>query len=279
MPRDVGTPNTTQCLVAGGLAGMAVDTALYPLDTIKTRLQARGGFLRSGGFRGIYSGLSSAIIGSSPGAAMFFLTYEQTKSTLAHLPASQLPLAHMLAASLGEIAACLVRVPTEVLKQRLQAQQHRGLAAAARATYAMEGLSGFYRGYLTQVVREIPFTCIQFPMYEHMKVAWARRARRELRAWEAAVCGSVAGAAAAAVTTPLDVVKTRVMLSQRGTGLAEYSGIWQTLMRIAREEGPRALFSGIVPRTVWIGIGGFVFLGSYEQAKATLMANSVFSNA
>ncbi|KAJ2776688.1 S-adenosylmethionine transporter [Coemansia interrupta] len=279
MPRDIGTPNTTQCLVAGGLAGMAVDTALYPLDTIKTRLQAHGGFLRSGGFRGVYSGLSSAIIGSSPGAAMFFLTYEQTKTSLAHLPASQLPLAHMLAGSLGEIAACLVRVPTEVLKQRLQAQQHRGLRAAVRATYATEGVLGFYRGYLTQVVREIPFTCIQFPLYEYMKTRYARSVRRPPSAWEAAVCGSVAGATAAAVTTPLDVVKTRVMLSQRGSGRAEYSGIWPTLLRIAREEGPRALFSGIVPRTVWISIGGFVFLGSYEKAKATLLANKVFSNA
>jgi len=51
---------------AGGLAGTAVDTALYPLDTIKTRLQSRTGFYAAGGFRGIYSGLTAVIIGSAP---------------------------------------------------------------------------------------------------------------------------------------------------------------------------------------------------------------------
>ncbi|KAJ2632320.1 S-adenosylmethionine transporter, partial [Coemansia sp. RSA 1287] len=269
MTREIKTPNMTQCLVAGGFAGMAVDTALYPLDTIKTRLQARNGFIASGGFRGIYSGLSSAIIGSAPGASMFFLTYEQIKSSLSSLPAQQQPFVHMFAASAGEVAACLVRVPTEVIKQRLQTRHHNTLKGAVQGTYAAEGLLGFYRGYLTQVVREIPFTCIQFPIYEYLKLAYARRMGRPIRSYEAAMCGSVAGGIAAAVTTPLDVVKTRVMLSTKGVGQSpEYSGIVATLSRIAREEGARALFSGIVPRTVWISIGGFVFLGSYEKVKS-----------
>ncbi|KAJ1835325.1 S-adenosylmethionine transporter [Coemansia sp. RSA 2706] len=281
MPREIGTPNMTQCLVAGASAGMAVDTALYPLDTIKTRLQARAGFIASGGFRGIYSGLSSAIIGSAPGASMFFLTYEKVKGSLSELPERQQPFVHMFAASAGEVAACLVRVPTEVVKQRLQAKHHGTLAAAVRGTYAGEGLLGFYRGYLTQVVREIPFTCIQFPIYEHLKLWYARRQRRAIHSWEAAVCGSIAGGTAAAVTTPLDVVKTRVMLSTKGAGgqNPEYTGIWSTLTRITREEGARALFSGIVPRTVWISIGGFVFLGSYEKVKTVLLETGLLGHA
>ncbi|KAJ1898660.1 S-adenosylmethionine transporter [Kickxella alabastrina] len=281
MPRETGTPNTSQCLAAGGFAGMAVDTALFPLDTIKTRLQAKAGFIASGGFRGIYSGLSSAIIGSSPGAAMFFLTYEQTKAALErrHATKEYQPFIHMAAASAGEIAACLVRVPTEVIKQRLQAKHHSSLAGAIRGTYGAEGLSGFYRGYLTQVVREIPFTCIQFPIYEYMKQWYAARQGRPIKSWEAAVCGSFAGGTAAALTTPLDVVKTRVMLSTKGVGgHLEYSGIASTLRRIVREEGVRALFSGIVPRTIWISIGGFIFLGSYEKVKAMLLDAGVFAN-
>ena len=39
---------------------------LFPLDTIKTRLQSPLGFVKSGGFRGIYSGLSTAALGSAP---------------------------------------------------------------------------------------------------------------------------------------------------------------------------------------------------------------------
>ena len=51
---------------AGGVAGTSVDVALYPLDTLKTRLQSAQGFSKAGGFRGIYSGLGSAALGSAP---------------------------------------------------------------------------------------------------------------------------------------------------------------------------------------------------------------------
>jgi len=54
-------------LQSGGLAGTIVDITLYPLDTIKTRLQSPQGFFRSGGFGGIYKGVSIAAIGSAPG--------------------------------------------------------------------------------------------------------------------------------------------------------------------------------------------------------------------
>jgi len=52
------------------MAGTAVDTALFPLDTLKTRLQSKAGFAASGGFRGVYSGLTSAVIGSAPGGML-----------------------------------------------------------------------------------------------------------------------------------------------------------------------------------------------------------------
>ncbi|KAF9436773.1 hypothetical protein BGZ76_003004 [Entomortierella beljakovae] len=264
-----------QCMLAGAMAGTAVDTALFPLDTLKTRLQSKAGFAASGGFRGVYSGLTSAVIGSAPGASMFFVTYEGLKTVLhAALPDPQYaPVVHMMSASGGEIAACFVRVPTEVIKQRMQTKQFNTTSAAVRAVIQNEGVLGFYRGYFSTVAREIPFTCIQFPLYEYMKKSFAHSTHRQkVDPWEAAICGSIAGGIAAAITTPLDVVKTRVMLSQRNhTGVqssAYYSGISSTFKRILAEEGPRALFSGIGPRVMWISIGGSIFLGVYEKIKA-----------
>ncbi|KAG0087871.1 hypothetical protein BGZ93_009029 [Podila epicladia] len=270
-----------QSMLAGAMAGTAVDTALFPLDTLKTRMQSKAGFAASGGFRGVYSGLTSAVIGSAPGAAMFFFGYEGLKKTLtAVMPDPQhAPIVHMMSASGGEIVACFVRVPTEVIKQRMQTKQFTTTSAAVRSVVHNEGILGFYRGYFSTVAREIPFSCIQFPLYEYMKKTWALSTdKAQVDPWQASICGSISGGIAAAITTPLDVVKTRVMLSQRNpTGVqssAYYSGISSTFKRILAEEGPRALFSGVGPRVMWISIGGSIFLGVYEKTKLIVTRDS-----
>ena len=56
-------------LASGGLAGITVDVVLFPLDTIKTRMQSAQGFAAAGGFRGVYRGLASAAAGSAPAGA------------------------------------------------------------------------------------------------------------------------------------------------------------------------------------------------------------------
>lgn len=52
---------------AGGVAGTAVDLLFFPIDTVKTRLQSAQGFIRAGGFRGVYKGIGSVVVGSAPG--------------------------------------------------------------------------------------------------------------------------------------------------------------------------------------------------------------------
>ncbi|TDZ32746.1 putative mitochondrial carrier [Colletotrichum sidae] len=289
---STNTPFTT-ALLAGALAGTTVDLSLFPLDTLKTRLQSSAGFFPSGGFTGIYRGIGSALVGSAPGAAFFFCTYEASKSVIAARLASSSssekpvwadPLSHMLAASLGEIAACAVRVPTEVVKQRAQAGQHGGSSAAALRSilsqYSSVGFAGvwreMYRGWGITVLREVPFTVIQFPLWERLK-RWGRERKQhknwrldapqtdyEVSAVESALYGSVAGAAAAGITTPLDVLKTRVMLSQ------EKEKVGDILRGIYRDHGIRPFFAGIGPRVMWISIGGAIFLGSYQFASNTL---------
>ena len=56
---------------AGAFAGIAVDLSLFPLDTIKTRLQAPGGFFPNGGWRNIYKGIGSVSMGSAPSGTPF----------------------------------------------------------------------------------------------------------------------------------------------------------------------------------------------------------------
>ncbi|KAI1471997.1 mitochondrial carrier [Daldinia caldariorum] len=312
------TPFAT-ALLAGGIAGTTVDLSLFPLDTLKTRLQSREGFFPSGGFRGIYRGVGSALVGSAPGAAFFFCTYEGVKGALerrrrerAEMRRSttttttgggsndpihgnppennpwEPPLEHMLAATLGEVAACAVRVPTEVVKQRAQAGLHGGSSAAALGAILSRrrdvGLAGvwreLYRGWGITVMREVPFTVIQFPLWEALK-SWGRRRHHhqrrsggggldrnvEVGAGESALYGSVSGAVAAGVTTPLDVIKTRVMLSK------ERESVFVVLKDLLANHGIRPFFAGIGPRVMWISAGGAIFLGSYQWAVNALQGN------
>jgi solute carrier family 25 S-adenosylmethionine transporter 26 len=125
-------------------------------------------------------------------------------------------LTHMAAAAVGELASCIVRVPTEVVKQRAQAMaEHSSLSAFKEILEAKNEsvFRGLYRGFGITVMREVPFTMIQFPLYEAMKRWQAKRMGKvKANVFEAAVCGCISGGIAAALTTPLDVLKTRIML-------------------------------------------------------------------
>ena len=70
--------------------------------------------------------------------------------------------------------ACLVRVPTEVIKQRYQANVYgasHSLMKSISSVVEHEGVKGLYKGYGITIMREIPFAFIQFPLYEAMKVS------------------------------------------------------------------------------------------------------------
>lgn len=325
----------TRSLLSGAVAGLTVDCSLYPLDTIKTRLQkardhtapqASRVSLRQT-VRGIYAGLPSVLFGSAPSAASFFIVYDGVKRSLLpsspdSAPASRTHVffTHSIASSLGEIAACAVRVPTEVVKQRAQAGLFGGssrlalkdilslrhapvsraipaagtnaiipsptgsssvTAAPAKGGYG-QVFRELYRGAGITIAREIPFTVLQFTMWETMKENYAQRYLRQkdassgivkqeqIPASTSAMFGSVAGAIAAGLTTPLDVIKTRVMLARRGDGGSDAPIRVKDIVRGIAQEGFGAFWRGIGPRVAWIGIGGAVFLGSYQWAWNTL---------
>ncbi|CAD7960268.1 unnamed protein product [Amoebophrya sp. A25] len=370
---QMATSVMTTSFLAGGFAGSCVDVALFPVDTLKTRAQAKGGFWASGGFKGIYQGLSAAALGSWPSAALFFLTYESLKPVFAkkidywenppghrkHSSSStdawrddldakwkrvysggadefdrrvkwmreqqakrkglgpdgeegrggsgieaatnvddSSPvrgtsryewLSHSCAASVGETIACLVRVPCENVKQKMQVAGKRVKMKTVQSSsscstapsffrttlsiYNAHGRSlwGFYAGFGSTIAREIPFAFIQFPLYEGLKVKAAERKGngQACSALEGAACGAVGGAVAAFLTTPMDVAKTRLMTATDPDIQRRYN--MRTMLRkIATEEGVSMWFAGVTPRVTWISLGGFLFFGAYETAKGVL---------
>lgn len=246
-------------VVSGGIAGVVTDCSLFPIDTVKTRMQSPEGAWRT--WKGLYNGVTPAAVASFPAAAIFFGVYELLKPLI---PGDS-PLSHACAGAGAEAASCLFRVPFEVVKQRLQAGTHPHDCAKpyklVKYIWKTEGIRGIYAGFNITTGKEIAFTIIQMPIYEHLrKSILSYTGKTSPSFMESALCGACAGVIAAAVTCPLDVWKTRLMLGDRHA----------TLSSIYRAEGLGALFKGVFPRCAWIGLGGMIYFGVYEEVKKLL---------
>lgn len=185
-------------------------------------------------------------------------------------------ISHMVAASFGESMACLVRVPTEVIKSKMQTSESAELGKTfqlvlqeTHGSVLSKFTGGLYRGYGMTLMREIPFAAIQFPMYEGAKVWWSEQQGSPVNPVQAATCGSIAGGISAGLTTPLDVIKTRLMLGADKEGKL-YTNAFDVVGRVWQTEGAATFWSGVQPRVMWISIGGFVFFGAYEGFKKTV---------
>ena len=255
--------------VAGACAGAVCDVALHPLDTLKTRLQTRDSnpLLNRTTFRSLYNGIGAVLVSSAPASAVFFATYDSIKSsesfqTFSTSHPTYAPLGFAFAAGLADIPAALLRVPCEVVKQRSQASLAPSTSSLSvlRSLLRTEGWPALFSGLSATLMRDIPFSFVQFPIYEALKVSYASSAMcttSDCPTGVAAAFGALSGGVAAALTCPLDVLKTRRMLGDSKA----------TLRSIAQAEGVPSLFRGIVPRVVWISAGGLVWLGTYEFVK------------
>jgi len=260
-------------IAACAAGGIASEFLTFPLDTIKTRIQARptSEVIRKIGKKkfldlqmivGIYDGVLPALIAATPSAAVFFTSYEAFKAYLTPKIKEEhpeyAPFVHVASALGAEIIQSAVKVPLEVMKQRLQTGVEKSFFSAA------SGLLSNKRKALTGLdallLRDLPFYAIEFPLYEFLKLKWSEFKKENIVAWEGCVCGAVAGSVAAAVTTPLDVAKTRLMTAAPG----KYTGVFACLKTIATEEGALGLFSGMGPRVAIVTLGGALFFGGYE---------------
>ena len=275
-------------MVSGALAGSAVEAALYPLDTIKTRMQvAKGGAAVN--WRHLYKGLGGNLIGVMPACAVFFAVYEPAKRLLVPTDGNgrHSVVAHLVAAASGGLASSLIRVPTEVIKTRMQTGQFYSARSAFWHVATREGIyTGLFAGFGSFLLRDLPFDAIEFASYEQMKLTWKSvSGGRELRQHETACIGALAGMLTGAVTTPLDVVKTRLMTqgahsteqASQAAGVAKtlgkqrYQGVADCVVKMVAEEGWGSLLKGIGPRVTWIGIGGGIFFFALEAAQSFLV--------
>ena len=264
--------------LSGGIAGTSIDLVLFPIDSIKTRLQASStqkNFIQSAADISKYKGLASAMAASFPCAATFWLSYEYSKYAIRQLlPTQNIHVQHLIASSIAEVCQAIVRCPFEVVKQNMQIGAFSTTSQAVKHIYTEKGFQkGFYAGFTSFVLRDIPFSAIQFPLYELLKMTSLRLVASsrqqsvehvELPGWVYSVNGAMAGCTSGFLTTPLDVIKTKMMTFQN------QAGVVQQCREIVKAEGVKGMFKGASVRCMYLTIGGSAFFGIYEKSKRVI---------
>ena len=123
---------------------------MYPVDTIKTRMQMGRPFELSG----LYRGVAGSLAGQVPYGVLTFGSYEiYKKSLLGRLPDVEPAFVYALAAILGDVTGSGWLCPSEVVKQQLQAGMYGNTMEAISGIWRGGGLGGFYRGYTGGLAR------------------------------------------------------------------------------------------------------------------------------
>ncbi|KAJ7513988.1 hypothetical protein O6H91_23G021900 [Diphasiastrum complanatum] len=279
-----------QYMLAGSMAGIVEHVAMFPVDTLKTRVQMLSGpcgsvhslskafysVMKTEGPSGLYRGLGAMILGAGPSHAAYFAVYEVCKEKFGGNKPGHHPFAHMAAGACATVASDAVLTPMDVVKQRLQLSKspYRGVWDCVRRMLRDDGLRGFYVSYKTTVLMNVPFVGVHFATYEAAKKVLSEffpDQASEERLITHMLAGGTAGALASAVTTPLDVVKTRLQC-QGVCGAERFhsNSIREVVGRIIAHEGPGALFRGLKPRVLFHTPAAAISWSTYEGAKAFL---------
>ncbi|KAM6582669.1 hypothetical protein CsatB_009671 [Cannabis sativa] len=275
-PMQIPAGSVLKSALAGGLSCALSCSLLHPVDTIKTRVQASTlsfpeiiSKLPQIGVRGLYRGSIPAILGQFSSHGLRTGIFEASKLVLINfaptLPELQV---QSLASFCSTVLGTAVRIPCEVLKQRLQAGLYNNVGEGIIGTWRQDGLRGFFRGTGATLCREVPFYVAGMGLYAESKKLAQHVLRRELEPWETIIVGAVSGGLAAVATTPFDVMKTRMMTAQ-----GQSVSMTVVAISILRHEGPLGLFKGAVPRFFWIAPLGAMNFAGYELAKKAMVKN------
>ncbi|XP_020191761.1 uncharacterized protein [Aegilops tauschii subsp. strangulata] len=246
----------------------------------------------SDGLRGFYRGISPGVTGSLATGATYFGVIESTKTWLENNnPNLSGHWSHFIAGGIGDTLGSFIYVPCEVMKQRMQVQgsskswalnatkgnvsqspgtqmygYYNGMFHAGSSIWRDHGVKGLYAGYGSTLARDVPFAGLMVTFYEGLKELTVYGKRKYLpdsdlqvsNSFEGLVLGGLSGGFSAYLTTPLDVIKTRLQVQGSTT---RYDGWLDAIKKTWGAEGVNGLFKGSVPRIIWyIPASAFTFM-------------------
>ena len=280
---------------SGFVSGIAVSlvkqTVLYPVDTVKVRLQTtplepgRAVWTRAGLFRDTYRGFLLPLIFNAPAGGVFFAAKDAVKtsvSSLGNIPST------LISIFVASFPYWLVRQPSEVLKVRRQSLLASGSGGSAGAAVETGSIVAALKesaqlldirkpgtfeslslGFGSNLAYTFPADAIKFVAYDYLKVEVKKKLGTKPNAFQAALLGSVASILAQAATTPLDVARNRIMKGSERGGASDYAQdtFVSAIVRIYKEEGAAALMLGFTPRVVRAIASGALQFSTYEFTK------------
>lgn len=237
------------------------------------------------GLAGLWTGLSPALMLAIPSTALYFTAYDtlltygrsSSSSNSPQISTWNAMLMPMLAGSSARIFAATIVAPIELVRTQMQAHRRKmSMRQTLSAALDQGGPRSLYRGLNATLARDVPFSAIYWTMYELMKERLGKddchpESRNRLMG-RSFVSGAVAGAVAATVTTPFDVVKTLHQINADPS--CRRSKSRQTMMKtfrhVVQKDGMCGLFVGLSARLAKIIPACGIMISSYEVGKVYL---------
>lgn len=193
----------------------------------------------------------------------------------------------------GGVAGAVSRTivsPFERAKILLQLQgaeaqkAYRGMFPTIWKMYKDEGWRGWYRGNLLNCIRIVPYSAVQFGVFEEVKLLLLKmkpEGEKSLTEVDRLVAGSVGGISSVVATYPLDLVRARITIQTASLSklnrakLVKAPGVWDTLRDVYRNEGGiLALYKGIVPTTLGVAPYVAINFAMYEYLRDSMNAST-----
>ncbi|KAH9598842.1 Mitochondrial substrate/solute carrier [Trypanosoma melophagium] len=260
-------------ILAGAAAGFVEHFAMFPFDTIKTRIQSEHSTSITSAVRHmwcnerlthLYRGFGPVIFSAVPSHGAHFGTYEAAKRVFGE----DTNLGIMFSASCAVAAHDTIATPFDVIKQRMQMdgiRRFRSSLQCARNIIAEEGARAFFVSLPTTIVMNVPHYAIYWMVYEGFLsyMGGERRDRSNELATDYVVAGLLAGAVAAFASSPFDNAKTQLQLGRE-------SNLLSVFRNIMLRRGVRGFFAGVSARILSTAPSGALTMFTYETVKKSL---------
>lgn len=274
--------NAIELCICGAFATAFGDFCMHPLDTIKVLQQTGGGLnlidtakqiIKTHGFVGLYQGVVPYVSADGISGAIKFATFELSKVFVERrTPIKYHPAVQFLCAAGAMLACSVVLVPGEVLKTKLQGGVVSSLLGGVKQILKEEGFGGLFAGYVATLVRDIPYTMLELGLYENIKTIFRQiRSKTDLDQKDELAAAAITGGISSFLTTPLDVIKTKLMMQSA----AEGSGFMNMFLSVYKEKGISGLYVGSLARVSWLLPFTTIYLGVYEFTKRALMKRKI----